>query len=73
MFNFRLHAFTPSEKNLDWFGSSFKKFTVAAIIASASMTTNIIPAHARPEGVNRPDLLPSEKGVALIDVANFLR
>lgn len=32
----------------------------------------IQPAFSMPEGVNRPDLLPKEKNVELIDVANFL-
>lgn len=30
------------------------------------------PAQARYEGVNRPDLLPSEPNVVVIDVAGFL-
>jgi hypothetical protein len=58
--------------SLDWIGSSLKKISVAAILASSLSLGTLSPAHARPEGVNRPDLLPSEKGVALIDVANFL-
>ena len=46
--------------------TKFLKGSVLAFFAAVQM------ASARPEGVNRPDLLPKELNVPLIDVANFL-
>jgi hypothetical protein len=46
--------------------TKFFKGTILAFFAAVQM------ASARPEGVNRPDLLPKELNVPLIDVANFL-
>lgn len=46
--------------------SKFVKGSILAFFAAAQI------ANARPEGVNRPDLLPKELNVPLIDVANFL-
>ena len=42
------------------------KVTLLSVVAFAQI------ANARPPGVNRPDLLPKEQNVPLIDVANFL-
>lgn len=46
--------------------STVVKQTLLSVVAFAQI------ANARPEGVNRPDLLPKEQNVPLIDVANFL-
>lgn len=43
-----------------------------ATAALALMACFPVGAHARPEGVNRPDLLPSGPTTPLIDTANFL-
>ncbi|KAJ1416793.1 hypothetical protein B484DRAFT_334442 [Ochromonadaceae sp. CCMP2298] len=47
------------------------KFLAKAATALAVVLSSAQIASARPEGVNRPDLLPKEK-TTVIDVANFL-
>ena len=44
---------------------------IAKCVLLASIAFSPFSALARPEGVNRPDLLPKEQ-TAVIDVANFL-
>ncbi|KAL6756505.1 hypothetical protein V8C86DRAFT_2646671 [Haematococcus lacustris] len=46
--------------------------TSAAALTVALLVTSPSASLARPEGVNRPDLLPSEPGATVIDVAGFL-
>lgn len=55
-------------KQIDWQkqAQNFARGSLLAFFAAAQL------ANARPEGVNRPDLLPKELNVPLIDVANFL-
>ena len=43
---------------------------IAIFTSSLLLSSNM--ALARPEGVNRPDLLPSGEKTSLIDVANYL-
>lgn len=48
-----------------------KKLSIITIATAVSLTSSSSIAHARPEGVNRPDLLPTEQ-TTVIDVANYL-
>ena len=43
---------------------------IAIFTSSLLLSSNIVLA--RPEGVNRPDLLPTGEKTSLIDVANYL-
>lgn len=45
---------------------------LAGVALMVSLGGGVEVAHARPEGVNRPDLLPSGPVSPLIDVGNFL-
>ncbi|KAG2453244.1 hypothetical protein HYH02_002567 [Chlamydomonas schloesseri] len=45
---------------------------VASIAALTVLASGVNPALARPEGVNRPDLLPKGEVTSVIDVAGFL-
>ncbi|PNW72625.1 hypothetical protein CHLRE_15g636050v5 [Chlamydomonas reinhardtii] len=45
---------------------------VASIAALTVLASGVSPALARPEGVNRPDLLPKGEVTSVIDVAGFL-
>lgn len=46
--------------------------TTAAILSTATTTINPLPSHARLEAVDRPDLLPKESGLNVIQVEKFL-
>lgn len=56
----------PKDDNSRKTAMNILKNSAAAFFAFAQI------ANARPEGVNRPDLLPKEPNVAVIDLANFL-
>lgn len=45
---------------------------VTAATAAVTLTTGVTPAMARLEAVNRPDLLPKEKGLNVIQTEKFL-
>ena len=47
--------------------------SAAALLTASSVLLGPSQCLARPEGVNRPDLLPITKNEPVIDVANFLR
>jgi hypothetical protein len=49
-----------------------RRHVLIASTTAAVMTTLPFPAKARLEGVNRPDLLPTEKGLNVIQTENFL-
>jgi hypothetical protein len=49
-----------------------RRTVVSSILASAALLTASSPASARLEAVNRPDLLPTEKGLNVIQVEKFL-
>ena len=52
--------------------NSWRKINQFAKVTLLSVATFAQIAGARPAGVDRPDLLPKEQNVPLIDVANFL-
>ena len=52
--------------------SSWQKINQIAKITLLSVAAFAQIANARPAGVDRPELLPKEQNVPLIDVANFL-
>lgn len=64
----KLRSSSSDNVAIDWQkkAQNFAKGSLLAFFAAAQL------ANARPEGVNRPDLLPKELNVPLIDVANFL-
>jgi hypothetical protein len=64
--NSRLLAAAPTHSDRPNALVTVVKHTLLSVLAFAQI------AGARPEGVNRPDLLPKEANVPLIDVANFL-
>jgi hypothetical protein len=49
-----------------------RRTVVSSILASAALLTASSPASARLEAVDRPDLLPSEKGLNVIQTEKFL-
>ena len=53
-------------------GESVKKLLVGLATVLCSLSLGGAQAYARPEGVNRPDLLPAGPVTPLIDVGNFL-
>lgn len=59
---------SPSLPHLEGFSPRFG--AAAAVAAALALSPTI--ASARPEGVNRPDLLPSGPVSPIIDTANFL-
>ena len=64
--NNRLLAAAPTQSDRPNALATVVKHTLLSVLVFAQI------AGARPEGVNRPDLLPKEANVPLIDVANFL-
>ena len=52
--------------------SSWQRINQIAKVTLLSVAAFAQIANARPPGVDRPDLLPKEQNVPLIDVANFL-
>ena len=51
-------------------GACKHTFPILANLVAVLLNSNV--AYAKPEGVNRPELLPKGEMVTLIDVANFL-
>jgi TPM domain len=49
-----------------------QKFLGGGLIASTSLLMPILPAEARLESVNRPDLLPKDQGLKVIQTEKFL-
>lgn len=66
-----LHGSSNSKNNAmdNKISKTFNLFFKSSLLAFFAATQIVT---ARPEGVNRPDLLPKEVNVPLIDVANFL-
>jgi hypothetical protein len=68
-FEFKKFSLKSTEETRDLRKSLVENVGKFSLIASIFL--NPLSSYARPEGVNRPDLLPKEKS-SVIDVANFL-
>jgi len=65
------HESTSTRRNLLQTLSSLSLLTTTTI-TTAALTLNPQPSEARLEAVNRPDLLPKEEGLNVIQVEKFL-